>query len=77
MKLSIGMKWKSIEGVFKGTSFTLISVTSEYARYKSDKTGIEYSCPRKHFEKYIQRVRAYWHDTNKAYKRKRESLRAC
>lgn len=77
MKLSIGMKWKSIEGISKGTSFTLISLTSEDVVYKSDKTGTEYSCPRKHFEKYIQRVRAYWHDTSKAYKRKKISLRAC
>ena len=78
MKIKVGLKWKSIEGVFKGTTFKVIHIsqigTQKYVRYKSMKTGIEYSCTMEHFESYMDRVNKYWSDKSKKYKAKKKEI---
>ena len=68
MKIKIGTKFKAIEGLSKGKLFTVIQVDNKQVKYRSEETGQEYISPRKHFEKYLQRVNKHWNETNKAYK---------
>lgn len=75
MKIKKGYKWKSIEGPSKGNILVVIDTSSELITYKSYQTGIIYTAPRKHFEKYIERVNQYWNDKNKNYKKKKAKLK--
>ena len=75
MKIKKGYTWKSIEGPAKGKDFIIIEVKQDVVLYRSQETGIIYEKPRKEFEKYIQRVNKHWHDTNKAYKQKKQKLK--
>lgn len=75
MKLKVGYKWKSIEGMSKGQTFCLIDVGPDKVVYKSTTTGRLYTAPRKHFEKYLERVHEYWSGTNKAYKNKKNQMK--
>lgn len=70
-KIKVGLKWKSIEG---GTTFKVINISQSYVRYKSMKTGIEYSCTMEYFESYMDRVNKYWNEKNKKYKAKKNEL---
>jgi len=74
MKIKIGLKFKAIEGLSKGKSFVVTSVSSSKIQYKSEETGVVYTADRKHFEKYIQRVNKHWTETNKSYKYKKRNL---
>ena len=76
MKLKIGYKWKSIEGISKGKLFKITKLTPENVIYKSEDSGTIYMADRKHFEKYIERVNKYWLETNKSYKNKKEKLKS-
>ena len=75
MKLKIGYKWKSIDGISRGKYFKVTDITSETVTYKSEDSGATYTTERKHFEKYIERVNKYWSETNKSYKSKKEKLK--
>lgn len=75
MKIKVGTKFKAIEGLSKGKEFTVISVGSDEVTYRSEETGTVYTEPRKHFEKYLQRVNKHWSETNKAYKAKKGKLK--
>lgn len=75
MKLKIGYKWKSIDGISKGKFFKITELTSNSVVYKSEDSGATYSTERKLFEKYIERVNTYWSETNKSYKNKKEKLK--
>ena len=75
MKIKVGTKFKSIEGSSKGKIFTIIDSNSETVTYRSEETGEIYTAPRKHFEKYLERVHRYWNETNKAYKNKKNMLK--
>ena len=75
MKLKIGYKWKSIEGISKGKFFKITELTSDSVVYKSEDSGITYTTERKYFKKYIERVNKYWSETNKSYKNKKEKLK--
>ena len=68
MKIKVGYKWKSIEGLSKGKEFTVVAVDSQIVTYKSKETNVQFTAPRKHFEKYIERVNTYWNERNKSYK---------
>ena len=74
MKIQKGMRFKAIDGISKGKTFTVLSVDNKQVVYRSEFTDATYTADRKHFEKYIQRVNKYWADTTKAYKRKKDSL---
>lgn len=71
MKIKVGTKFKSIEGLSKGKIFTITDSNSETVTYRSEETGEIYTAPRKHFEKYLQRVNKHWNETNKSYKRRK------
>ena len=73
MKIKVGTK--AIEGLSKGKEFTVVSVDSISVTYRSEETGVLYNEPRKHFEKYLQRVNKHWTETNKSYKHRREQLK--
>lgn len=75
MKLKIGYKWKSIDGISKGKFFKITELASDSVVYKSEDSGTTYTTERKHFEKYIERVNKYWSKTNKSYKSKKEKLK--
>ena len=75
MKLKIGYKWKSIDGISKGKFFKITELTSGAVVYKSEDSGATYTSERKHFEKYIERVNKFWSETNKSYKNKKEKLK--
>ena len=75
MKLKIGYKWKSIDGISKGKFFKITELTAKTVVYKSEESGITYTAERKHFEKYIERVNKYWSETNKSYKNKKSELK--
>lgn len=75
MKIKVGTKFKSIEGLSKGKEFTVVEVNANGVTYRSEETGALYTEPRKHFEKYLVRVMQYWNNTNKAYKHKRNELK--
>ena len=75
MKIKVGLKFKSIEGLSKGKSFTVIVSNDKEVKYRSDDTGIVYSTNIKHFEKYLERVNKYWNETNKSYKHKKQNMK--
>lgn len=75
MKIKLGTKFKAIEGLSKGKLFTIIEVNSDIVSYRSEETGQIYSTPRKHFEKFFQRVNTYWQQKNKNYKFKKNELK--
>ena len=75
MKLKIGYKWKSIDGISKGKFFKITELTASSIVYKSEDSGITYTTERKYFKKYIERVNTYWSETNKSYKNKKEKLK--
>ena len=75
MKIKVGTKFKSIEGLSKGKIFTVTASNSETVTYRSEETGEIYSAPRKHFEKFMERVNTYWMQKNKNYKYKKNELR--
>jgi hypothetical protein len=75
MKLKVGYTWKSIEGLSKGKKFCITHVDAKTVTYRSETSGEIYTAERKHFEKYLERVKAHWHDTNKAYKYKKNNMR--
>lgn len=75
MKIKKGYKWKSIEGPSKGSTFVVIEVTSDVVTYRSIDTKSVYVTPRKHFEKYLERVNQYWNHKNKNYKKKKAKLK--
>ena len=75
MKLKIGYKWKSIDGISKGKFFKITELTASSVVYKSEDSGATYITERNHFEKYIERVNTYWSETNKSYKNKKEKLK--
>lgn len=74
MKIKVGTKFKAIEGLSKGKEFTVISVDSNNVIYRSEDTGNVYTEPRKHFEKYLQRVNKHWSETTKNYKHKKQNM---
>lgn len=75
MKLKIGYKWKSIDGISKGKFFKITELTTSSVVYKSEDSGATYTTERKHFEKYIERVNKFWSEINKSYKNKKEKLK--
>ena len=75
MKIQIGLKFKAIDGPSKGKVFTVVNSDSKSVTYRSETTGVTYNAERKHFEKYLERVNKYWHETNKEYKQKRNNLK--
>ena len=75
MKLKIGYKWKSIDGLAKGKYFKITELTAKSVVYKSEDSGATYTTDRKHFEKYIERVNKFWSETNKSYKSRKEKLK--
>ena len=75
MKIKVGTKFKAIEGLSKGKEFTVVSVDSISVTYRSEETGVLYNEPRKHFEKYLQRVNKYWTETKKNYKHRKQQLK--
>ena len=75
MKLKIGYKWKSIDGISKGKFFKITELTTSSVVYKSEDSGATYTTERKHFEKYIERVNKFWSETSKSYKNKKEKLK--
>lgn len=75
MKIKVGLKWKSIDGLQKGKYFTVTAVSPKEITYKCDETGNIYTAERKHFERYIQRVNKYWNETNKTYKYKKANMK--
>lgn len=75
MKIKVGTKFKSIEGLSKGKIFTVTASNSETVTYRSEETGEIYTAPRKHFEKYLERVNKHWFETNKAYKYKKQNIK--
>lgn len=72
MKLKIGYKWKSIDGISKGKFFKITELTSDSVVYKSEDSGATYTTERKHFEKYIERVNKFLSET---YKNKKKKLK--
>lgn len=76
MNIKLHSTFKGIEGLSKGKEFIIIEVGSEAVTYKSVETGRTYTEPRKHFEKYLQRVNKYWSETNKSYKVKKSNLKS-
>ena len=75
MKIKVGIKFKSIEGLSKGKIFTVTDSNSETVTYRSEETGEIYTAPRKHFEKYLERVNKHWSETNKNYKKRKVELK--
>ena len=75
MKLKVGYKWKSAEGISKGKFFKITGLIANSVVYKSEDSGTVYLAERKYFEKYIERVNKYWSERNKAYKNKKEKLK--
>lgn len=75
MKIKVGTKFKAIEGLSKGKEFTVVSVDSISVTYRSEETGVLYIEPRKHFEKYLQRVNKHWTETKKNYKHRKQQLK--
>ena len=75
MKLKIGYKWKSIDGISRGKYFKVTDIPPNTITYKSEDSGATYTTERKHFEKYIERVNTYWSETNKSYKNKKVKLK--
>ena len=75
MKIKVGTKFKSIEGLSKGKIFTVTDSNSETVTYRSEETGEIYTAPRKHFEKYLERVNKHWNETNKSYKHKKNQMK--
>lgn len=69
MKLKIGYKWKSIDGISKGKFFKITELTSDSVVYKSEDSGATYTTERKHFEKYIERVNKFLSETYKNKKK--------
>ena len=74
MHISKGLKFRAIEGISKGKLFTVVSADNKSVVYKSNTTDTLYTADRKHFEKYIQRVNKFWHDTTKSYKKRKGEL---
>ena len=72
MKLKIGYKWKSIDGISKGKFFKITELTSDSVVYKSEDSGATYTTERRHFEKYIERVNKFLSET---YKNKKKKLK--
>ena len=75
MKIKVGTKFKAIEGLSKGKEFTVVSVDSISVTSRSEETGVLYNEPRKHFEKYLQRVNKHWTETKKNYKHRKQQLK--
>ena len=75
MKIKVGTKFKAREGLSKGKEFTVVSVDSISVTYRSEETGVLYNEPRKHFEKYLQRVNKHWTETKKNYKHRKQQLK--
>lgn len=75
MKLKLGYKWKSIDGISRGKYFKVTDITPEVVIYKSEDSDATYTADRKHFEKYLERVNKFWSETNKSYKSKKEKLK--
>lgn len=75
MKLKKGHKWKSIDGLSKGKFFKIIEITSDNVIYKSEESKQIYTSNRKHFEKYMERVKNYWKERVKSYKDKKDKFR--
>lgn len=75
MKIKVGTKFKAIEGLSKGKEFTVVSVDSISVTYRSEETGVLYNEPRKHFEKYLQRVNKHWTEIKKNYKHRKQQLK--
>lgn len=75
MKLKKGHKWKSIDGLSKGKFFKITGITSDNVTYKSEESGHVYIVERKHFEKYMERVKNYWKERVKSYKDKKDRFR--
>lgn len=75
MKIKIGTKFKSIEGLSKGKVFTVTTSNGNTVTYRSEESGEIYTAPRKHFEKYLERVNKHWNETNKKYKYKKNQLK--
>lgn len=74
MKIKVGLKFKAIEGLSKGKTFTVISVSDKEVQYRSEFTDMTYTADRKYFEKYLERVNKYWSEKNKSYKYKKSQL---
>ena len=51
MKLKIGYKWKSIDGISRGKYFKVTDIPPNTITYKSEDSGATYTTERKHFEK--------------------------
>ena len=75
MKIKVGTKFKAIEGLSKGKEFTVVSVDSISVTYRTKETGVLYKEPRKHYEKYLQRVNKHWTETKKNYKHRKQQLK--
>ena len=75
MKLNKGHKWKSIDGLSKGKFFKIIEITSDNVIYKSEESKQIYTSNRKHFKKYMERVKNYWKERVKSYKDKKDRFR--
>lgn len=75
MKLKKGHKWKSIDGLSKGKFFKIIEITSDNVIYKSEESKQIYTTNRKHFKKYMERVKNYWKERVKSYKDKKDKFR--
>lgn len=74
MKLKKGHKWKSIDGLSKDKFFKIIEITSDNVIYKSEESKQIYTSNRKHFEKYMERVKNYWKERVKSYKDKKDKF---
>ena len=75
MKIKVGTKFKSIEGLSKGKIFTITAFDNDAVSYRSEETGEIYTAPRKHFEKYLERVNKHWDETNNKYKYRKNQLK--
>ena len=75
MKIKLGLKFRAIEGLSKGKTFTVIQADSKMVSYRSEESGEVYTAERKHFEKYLERVNKHWAETNKSYKHKKNELK--
>lgn len=75
MKIKVGTKFKAIEGPGKGKLFTVTESNGDTVAYRSEESGETYTAPRKHFEKYLERVNKHWSETNKTYKKKKQDLK--
>ena len=74
MKIKVGLRFKSSEGIAKGKLFTVIYADSRVICYKSKDSGVTYTSDREFFEKFLKRTNQYWSNKNKEYKKKKREM---